>query len=412
MDNILDPVSSSIINSFSSGPTFAQPDLVSEFKIDIPQAQIDSIMARVMMTKLPKQMPMALGEESKWETGADMDWMEELRMHWVQKFNWKKAQERLNSFPQYMAQVDGYDIHFYYIKGEGDNPLPLILSHGSPGSVVEFLDCIPLLTEPSKHGGKVEDAFTLIIPSLPGFGFSSMPKEPIHAITTARLWHKLVKEIIGHEHYAAQGGDVGAVISLYLACLYPESLKAIHMNFPIWFSVPDSELTENEKKWIKEYEAYLAGENFDSLRLLMNKPMMISVALNDSPMGTAAWIAEKFWSWCDHGGKLESVISKDDLLTNIMLYLVSEGGVAASFWYFRAYRTELNWRLHPEFIKTPTAIAIYPKEHLMGRPTLQMARRGYNVIHYAEIPRGGHFAAMEQPELFSSDLRESMRDFH
>lgn len=411
MENTLDHFSGPR-NTLLNGVVFAQPDLVSEFEVNIPDTVIDSIMSRVMMAKLPRQMPSSLGAESKWETGVDIDWLEGLRMHWLQKFNWKHAQERLNSFPQYMAQVDDYQIHFYYVKGEGENPLPLILTHGSPGSVVEFLDCISLLTEPSKHGGKAEDAFTLIIPSLPGFGFSSMPKEPIQGITTAKLWHKLVTEIIGHDHYAAQGGDIGAVVSTYLAHLYPEYVRAIHMNMPIWFSVPDKDLTETEKRWIKEYEAYFAVENFDYLRLEINKPMMIGVALNDSPMGTAAWISEKFWSWCDHGGKLENVIPKDDLLTNIMLYLLSDGGLSASFWYFRAYRTELNWRLHPEYINTPTAIAVYPKEHVMGRPPLIMARRGYNVVHYTEIPRGGHFAAMEQPELFSADLRESMRDFH
>lgn len=390
---------------------FLKPDLVKEFHVDIHQSRIDAIIAKVMQTKLPLQMPPSHPKDSLWETGADIKWMEELQLHWIQKFKWEEAQKRLNQYPQYMAKVDDHDIHFYLVRGEGENPLPLILTHGSPGSVVEFLDCIGPLTRPSEHGGKEEDAFTVIIPSLPGFGFSSMPKAPIQAKTTAKLWHKLMTEIIGFDQYAAQGGDIGAVVAVQLAYLYPEHLKAIHLNLPLWFHIPETELSETEKNWLKESQDNFNGPSFDYLRLQMNKPMMLGIGLNDSPMGTAAWIAEKFWSWVDHSGKLESVISKDDLLTNIMLYLLSEGGIAASFWYSRAYITELNWNLHPAYIEVPTAVAIYPGEDIIGKPPLQTVKRGYNLVDYVEIPRGGHFAAMEQPQLFSANIRDALRHY-
>lgn len=394
------------------GPFFKRPDLIEDFQVQVPDHILDQIMVRLMNAKLPQQMPPSEEHFSKWETGMDLDWLEQLRHFWITQYDWRHEEAWLNQYPQYMAQVDDYQIHFYYIQGEGENPLPLILTHGSPGSVVEFLDCIGPLTEPSKHGGRAEEAFTLIIPSLPGFGFSSMPKKPIQAETTARLWNKLMTEIIGHEHYAAQGGDIGAVVSVYLAHMYPQNVKGIHMNLPIWFQIPETEQTDDEKTWITEYEEFFSGPTFDYLRLQMNKPMAMAVALTDSPLGTAAWIAEKFWAWSDHGGKIENVITRERFLTNIMLYLVNEGGLAGSFWYFRAYQTELNWKLHPHYIDVPTAIAIYPKEHLMGRPALNTARRGYNVIHYQELPRGGHFAAMEQPELFSANLREAFKNFH
>lgn len=412
MDNTFNHFSFERKELGARGPFFARPDLIEEFKIQVSERKQDEIMARVMNARLPKQMPPSDETKSNWETGADIAWLEELRHYWVTRYDWKEAEALLNSYPQYLAQVDEYKVHFYYIEGEGPNPLPLLLNHGSLGSMVEFLDCISLLTEPSKHGGNPEESFTLIIPSLPGFGFSSMPKKPIQAKTTAKIWNKLVTEIIGHEQYVTQGGDLGAVVTVQLAHQFPQNVRAIHMNFPIWFNIPETEQTDDEKKWIQEYQKHLRGQDFDDLRLQMNKPMMAAVALCDSPMGTAAWIAEKFWSFTDHGGKLENVVSKERLITNIMLYLVNEGGLAASFWYSRGFHTELNRELHPHYIEVPTAIAIYPKEHLMGRPSLETARRGYHLIHYQDIPRGGHFAAMEQPELFSANLREAFKHFH
>ncbi|WPU66810.1 epoxide hydrolase family protein [Peredibacter starrii] len=394
------------------GPFFARPDLIEDFKIHISDARLDEITARVMNAKLPKQMPPSEEATSNWETGADIAWLEEFRHYWLTEYDWREEEQRLNEYPQYMAQVDDYQIHFYYVQGEGPNPLPLLLTHASQGSVVEFIDCISYLTEPSKHGGKAEDSFTVIIPSLPGFGFSSMPKKPIQAKTTAKIFNKLVTEILGHEHYVAQGGDIGSLVAVQLAEQFPENVKAIHLNLPLWFNIPSTDQTEDETAWIKEYETYLNGPAFDFQRIQSNRPMMAAVALTDSPIGTAAWIAEKFWAWSDHGGKLENTITKERLLTNIMLYLVNEGGIAASFWYSRAFQTELNWELHPKYIEVPTAIAIYPKEHIFGRPSIETARRGYNLVHYQDIPRGGHFAAMEQPELFSSNIRDAFRNFH
>jgi pimeloyl-ACP methyl ester carboxylesterase len=390
---------------------FAQPQLVHEFKIAVPQQRLDDIMAKVKAARLPRQMPPAEGSDSNWQTGMDMKWMEELRQYWLTSYNWRDQEKKLNSYPQYMANVDGYDIQFYYIKGEGKNPLPLLLTHGWPGSTFEFFDAIEPLTHPSKFGGKAEDAFTLIIPALPGFGFSSMPKVPVQGKTTARLWHKLVTEIIGHKQFVAQGGDWGAGATVQLAHDYPESVKAIHLNLFVWFPVPVDQQTPAEKKYFAESDAFMAA-GFDYWRMQANKPMMPAVALYDSPLGTAGWIAEKFWSWTDNNGNLDSVIPKDKLLTDIMLYLVNDGGIDGSFWYYRGVYTEMKGVTYPGYINTPTAIAKYPKDLVMTRPPLETAKRGYNIVRFEDMPKGGHFAAMEQPLLFAKDVREAFHAYH
>src|SRR5262245_36908454 len=212
----------SVTGRSQPAPTFARPDLVREFKVAIPQQRIDAILARVRSAKLPRQMLASSEDKSAWETGADVQWLEGLRLYWTKQYNWRAAEARLNRYPQYKAHVDDVDLHFYYVKGEGPNPLPLLLTHGWPGSIVEFLDVIGPLTQPSKYGGRAEDAFTVIIPSLPGFAFSGLPADMNFWNTTTRLWHKLVTEVIGHERYVAQGGDAGSEITVLLAYHYPE----------------------------------------------------------------------------------------------------------------------------------------------------------------------------------------------
>jgi microsomal epoxide hydrolase len=389
-------------------PTFAKPDLVKPFRVQIDQKRIDSILERVRNAKLPRQMPPTSGAKSAWETGADVQWLEGLRQYWTTQFDWRAAEARLNRYPQYKARVDGVDIHFYYVRGDGPNPLPLLLTHGWPGSVVEFLDVIGPLTQPSKHGGRAEDAFTVIIPSLPGYGFSSLPDDMKIWHATAHLWNKLVTQVIGHDRYVAQGGDVGSEITVLLAHDYPHNVKAIHLNLLPWGNIPAEEQTPQEKAWVANGDAFMAAE-FDYLRMQVNKPMMPSVALSDSPMGTAAWIAEKFWAWSDNNGDLDKTISRDVLLTNIMLYLLSDSGVEGSFRFYRAIRDELRWGFQPGKIEVPTSVALFPREYPMGRPPIETAKRWYNIVRYTTMPRGGHFAALEQPELFVKDLRESFR---
>jgi len=392
----------------ATAQTFAKPELVRPFRVEIDQKRIDAILERVRTARLPRQMPATSAEKVAWETGADIQWLEGLRQYWTKQFNWRAAEARLNRYPQYKARVEGVDIHFYYVRGEGPNPLPLLLTHGWPGSVVEFLDVIGPLTEPTKYGGRAEDAFTVIIPSLPGYAFSGLPADMNIWKTTARLWNKLVTEVIGHERYVAQGGDVGSEITVLLAYHYPRNVKAIHLNLLPWGNIPREQQTPEEKTWAMTGDAFMAAE-FDYLRMQVNKPMMPSVALADSAMGTAAWIAEKFYAWSDNNGDLDKTISKDHLLTNVMLYLLSDSGVEGSFRFYRAIRDELRWTFVPGKIDVPTSVALFPREYPMGRQPLETAKRWYNIVRYTTMPRGGHFAALEQPDLFVKDLRESFR---
>ena len=388
---------------------FAQPELVKPFEIKVSQARLDSVMERVKSARIPKQMPASEGAESNWETGMDMKWLAGLQDYWIKKYDWRKQEKLLNSYPLNKAHVEDMDIQFYFIKGEGKNPLPLVITHGWPGSTFEFFDVIGPLTHPSKYGGKAEDAFTLIIPALPGFGFSSMPDKPINGITTARLWNKLVTEVIGYKSYYAQGGDWGAGATILLGYNYPENVKGIHLNFFPGVPVPEKEQTSEEKAYFK------AGDDFrtasmDYWRIQARKPMMPAVALNDSPLGTAAWIAEKFWSWSDNKGDLDVVISKDRLLTDIMLYIINDNGIDGSFWYYRGAMTEMksSW---PGYVSVPTMISKYPYDFAFTHAPISVAKRGYNVVRFKEMPKGGHFAAMEQPELYVDDLRDAFRSF-
>ena len=389
---------------------FARSDLVRPFKIHVAQSKLDSVMRKVKAATLPRQMPPRDGAASNWETGMDIQWLKGLQSYWINTFNWRKQEELLNSFPQFMANVDGYQIQFYYVKGEGKNPLPLVLTHGWPGSTFEFFKVIDPLTHPSKYGGKSEDAFTVIIPALPGFGFSSMPPKPINVVSTAKLWNKLVTEILGYKQYVAQGGDWGAGVTVRLGYLFPDNVKAIHLNFFPGINVAENEQSEEEKKYFASIAAFRAAQ-FDYWRIQADKPMMPAVALHDSPLGTAGWIAEKFWAWSDNGGNLDAVISKDRLLTDIMLYIVNPNGIDGSFWYYRGALQELNGNSSPGYITVPTSVSKYPADFAVTRPPLETAKRGFNIVRFTDMPRGGHFAAMEQPELFVQDIRQVFRPY-
>ena len=407
---VIAPASIQAQNKPVNNAEFARPDLVRRFEIHIPQARLDSVMKKVKATTLPRQMP-ARDSASDWETGMDMKWLKGLQSYWINSYDWRKQERLLNSYPQYIADVDGFKIQFYYIKGEGKNPLPLVITRGWPGSTYEFFKVIDPLTHPSKYGGKSEDAFTLIIPALPGFGFSALPSKPVNANTTAKLWHKLVTEIIGYKQFVAQGGDWGAGVTVRLGYFFPDDVKAIHLNFFPGITVPDSAQTETERKYFAAINAWRIG-GFDYWRLQADKPMMVAVALHDSPLGTAGWIAEKFWAWADHHGNLDSVISKDRLLTDIMLYIVNPAGIDGSFWYYRGALSELNASTWPGYVRVPTSISKYPADMPVTRPPLETAKRGFDVVRFTDMPRGGHFAAMEQPELFVQDVREAFRPYH
>ena len=383
--------------------TAAETGRPRPFKIAIPDAKLAAIRARVAAARLPREMP-----RDALDNGMDAKWLASLRDYWLDGYDWRKQEAALNRFPQFLASIEGRDVHFYHVIGEGANPHPLILTHGWPGTVREFLDVIDPLTHPSRHGGSAADAFTVVVPSLPGFAFSDVRDAPIQAQTTARLWHTLMTQVLGYKRYAAQGGDIGFSVTLYQAVDFPQSVSGIHINLATVPTPKGAEVTSEIAAWQTRSDAYFTAQ-MDYLRLQMNKTASLAPALADSPMGTAAWIAEKFWAWTDNGGKLENAISKDQLLTDIMLYLVTDS-IDTSLWFYRAIRSEMMGEFHPgKRCTVPTAIAQFPQDYPMGRPPRALLERWYNVVHFTQMPRGGHFAAFEQPELFVADVRAGLR---
>jgi microsomal epoxide hydrolase len=304
--------------------------------------------------------------------------------------------------------VDGIDIHFIHEKGSGPAPTPLLISHGWPGSVAEFRNVIEPLAHPERFGGNVEDAFDVIAPSLPGFGFSGRPARPMGPRGMANVFAKLMTEGIGYDSYVAQGGDWGGAVSSWLGYEHAPACKAIHINI-LTMRHPDGPQGAEEEAWEARFEEEQIMEN-GYRTIQATKPQTLSYAMNDSPLGVAAWITEKFNSWSHtDGDDIESAHTKDELLTNIMIYIVT-GTFNSASWIYYGRREEGGRLLSPEGrrVEVPTGCALFPEELLAWLPR-SYAERIYNITHWTEMPRGGHFGAMEEPELFVEDVRAFVR---
>jgi epoxide hydrolase len=366
------------------------------FRVAIPQRKIDRILRRVRDAQWPDRL-----DGSQWQYGANWDYMKELAGYWTTQFDWRKAEAKLNTYPQFMAKVDGFDIHYYHVRGKGPRPFPLVLTHGWPGSVVEFQDAIGPLTDPARFGGSAADAFDLVIPSLPGFGFSSRPPKPVGPVTIAKLWHKLMKDIAGYPRFGAQGGDWGQAVTIQLAAQFPESLAGIHFSGTTARPLPEADQTDEEKAWVRTSTAWRQTE-LDYFGEQSRKPQTVAFALSDSPLGTAAWIIEKFKVWSDSEAGIERAFTRDQLLANVMLYLVTDTAGSA-VWIYRGNADE---PAAPRGrIEVPAGFAAFPKEMPIFLPPRRFLEHDFNLVRYTQMPRGGHFACMEQPKLFVEDLR-------
>ncbi|MCL4133198.1 UNVERIFIED_CONTAM: hypothetical protein GTU68_008926 [Idotea baltica] len=337
--------------------------------------------------------------------------LKDIQTHWLTQYDWRAAEADLNKYPQYKANIDGLDIHFVHVVGEAGGKRPLIITHGWPGSIFEFWESIAPLAFPSQHGGKAEDAFDLVIPSLPGYGFSGKPASPIGQRATAALWDKLMRDVLGYNTYLAQGGDWGAMVTSNIGLNHGAhdgkgGCKAIHLNMNAFRPALAEPQNQDEIDWLTRSAAAMQAEGA-YLMQQATKPQTLAMALMDSPMGTAAWILEKFHGWSDlKDGDLYSVYSKDQLLTNVMIYLVNDA-IATSVWYYNALFQEGGPAL-PEGVRceTPTGFADFPGEQYLLAPPRSWMDRAYNVTHWSKMPRGGHFAAMEVPQLFVEDIRD------
>lgn len=376
---------------------------IHPFRVDVADETLDWIRARVAAYPW-HEMP----DDGGWSYGTNLDYLKSFCRYWLDEFDWRKQETRLNRFPHYRVDIDGIDLHFIHEKGSGPAPMPLIISHGWPGSVVEFLDIVDPLAHPEKYGGSVEDAFDLIAPSLPGFGFSGRPPRPWGPRRMAALFDKLMTGVLGYDGYLAQGGDWGGAISSWLGYEHSPACRAIHINI-MTMRHPDGPQGPDEEAWAERFEREQVMQ--DGYRTQQaTKPQSLSYAMMDSPVGVAAWLIEKFNAWSDtDGDDIESVYSKDELLTNIMVYLVTRTFNTAS-WIYYGRREEGGRILSPEGrrVEVPTAVAVFPRE-MLAWPPRSYVERVYNITRWTEMPRGGHFAALEQPELLIDDIRAFAR---
>ncbi len=376
---------------------------IRPFRIDVPDDVLDRIRTR--LAEYPwHEMP----DDGGWAYGANLDYMKELCVYWLDEFDWRQHECAINHFSHFTAPIDSIDLHFIHEKGSGPAPLPLIISHGWPGSVVEFLDIIEPLAHPERFGAAGAVAFDVIAPSLPGFGFSGRPQRPIGPRKMAGLFDKLMTEILGYDGYLAQGGDWGGAVSTWLGFDHAPACRAIHLNI-MTMRHPDGPRGSEEEAWAVEFEREQMMENGYRTQQA-TKPQTLSYAMMDSPVGVAAWIVEKFNSWSDTAdSNIESAHSKDSLLTNIMVYLVT-GTFNTASWIYYGRREEGGRVLSPdgERVEVPTAAALFPAE-ILSWPPRSYVERVYNIARWTEMPRGGHFAALEQPDLLVDDIRAFAR---
>lgn len=374
------------------------------FTLSVPDAEIDDLRDRLARTRFPDQAP-----DAPWAYGTDVDWLRGLVAYWRDEFDWRAQEARLNAFPQFKVPLHDIDLHFLHVPGVGPNPCPLLLSHGWPGSVFEFLEIIPRLTDPARFGGDAADAFTVVAPSLPGYGPSFAPGQKRFAVEEiARCFGDLMIDVLGYQRYAAQGGDWGSFITSRVGYDSPDSVIGIHLNLMPIRRDPKmvSDPSPDEAKYLDQLNAFLKDETGYQW-IQGTKPQTLAFGLTDSPAGLAAWIGEKFRTWSDCGGEIESVFSKDHLLANIGLYWFT-GAIGSSFWPYYA-RMHGPWPIPDgDTVDVPTGYAAFPCEILS--PPRSLAERVYtNIQRWTELTKGGHFAAMEQPEALAREITEFFR---
>jgi pimeloyl-ACP methyl ester carboxylesterase len=378
---------------------------VQPFKIAVDQSVLDDLKRRLANTRWPDEIP-----SSSWDYGCNLDYLTELVDYWRAGFDWRAQERKLNAFHHFKSKVDGLNIHFIHQQGQGPNPMPLVITHGWPSSFFEMSKIVPLLADPGRHGGDPADAFDVVAPSLPGFGFSERPaQQGIEVQRVADMWAKLMAENLGYPRFAAQGGDIGAGVTSRLGFAHPGKMIGIHVTSvtrPTPALGPGaSALTEAERAHMDQRERWQQSEGGYS-HIQGTKPQTLSYGLNDSPAGLAAWIVEKYRTWSDCGGDVEARFTKDELLTTVTIYWVTQTIGSSTRMYYENQRKV--WVMQPgERVRVPSAMALFPQE--IARPPREWAERSYNVCRWTEMPRGGHFAALEEPELLAEDIRAFFR---
>ena len=375
------------------------------FEIAVSDAVLDDLRQRLSLTRWPDEMP-GVG----WEYGSNLDYIKELCEYWRTDFDWRAQETKLNAFNHYKSEVDGLSIHFILEKGAGPNPMPLVITHGWPSTFFEMTKIIPLLADPGSHGGDPADAFDVVAPSLPGFGFSQASQERgMQVQKVADLWAKLMTENLGYPKFAAQGGDIGAGVTSRLGYAHSDKMIGVHLTSitrPAPYLGPGSRpLTEAEQAHSDQRERWQQSEGGYS-HIQGTKPQTLSYGLNDSPAGLAAWIVEKYRTWSDCNGDVESSYTKDELLTTVTIYWATQT-IGSSVRMYRENQSSLWEMEQDEKVATPAGMAMFPQE--IAKPPREWAERSYDVRRWTQMPRGGHFAALEEPELLAHEVREFFR---
>ena len=376
------------------------PD-ITPFRIEIPDADLDDLRHRLRRTRWPEPETVA-----DWSQGIPLAYIRDLCEYWAADYDWRRCEAALNLVPQFRTEIDGLEFHFLHVRSPEAGATPLVMTHGWPGSIIEFLKVIGPLTNPVAHSGDAADAFHVVCPSLPGYGFSAKPTGP--GWSTERIgdaWDELMTRL-GYARYGAQGGDWGAQVTTGLGMNHADHLIGIHLNMPIVLPDPDtmSDLTETEKAAMASLKHYLDWDSGYS-KQQTTRPQTIGYALVDSPAGLCAWIVEKFWAWTDCDGDPVNALTRDEMLDNVMLYWLTAAGASSARLYWESFTSPL---LGP--VEAPIGCSIFPKEIFRG--SRRWAEKQFPTLRYwNEPPRGGHFAAFEQPELFVDEIRAAFRAF-
>lgn len=394
------------------------------FKITVSERVLTDLRRRLSKTRWPDEI-----EGANWDYGANLDYLKSLTDYWQNAFDWRAQEAKLNQFAHYRAEIDGFGLHFIHERGKGPNPMPLLLLHGWPKSFYHFYKVIPMLTDPARFGGDPVDSFDVIVPSLAGFGFSDKPNQrgwDHYNRDSTDIYARLMTEVLGYSRFGAHGGDTGSPIAQAIARSHPESVAGIHLTdigYDKVMQLDPSNFSDAERAYAQSLEQFSFTEGA-YVMIQGTKPQSLAYGLNDSPTGLAAWIVEQFRKFSDCDGDLERRFSKDELLTNIMIYWATETINSSMRGYYEgmhpqsgdwgessgdyAGEAEGEWgqAQTPQRVEAPVGLALFPKDHPAPR---EMAERFFNVQRWTEMPRGGHFAALEEPELLVQDMRAFFR---
>lgn len=374
-------------------------DTIRPFKISIDDAQLDDLRRRLRATRWPdKETP------GDWSQGIPLQYMQEVVAYWAETYDWRTREASLNRFDQFRTTLDGLGIHFVHQRSPHSDATPLVMTHGWPGSVVEFQKVIDALTNPTAHGGDARDAFHVVCPSLPGFGFSDKPVAPGWNVERiGRAWGTLMQRL-GYAHYVAQGGDWGAIVTTAIGLNDTTNCRGIHLNMPIVTPDPETmgDLTDREKSALAGLQHYTESDS-GYAKQQATRPQTLGYGLADSPSGQAAWILEKFWAWTDCKGHPENVLSRDEMLDNVMLYWLTNSAASSARIYWESMPA-----INRDPVMIPTGISMFPKE--IFRCSRRWAEKRFqNLVYWHEPDQGGHFAALEQPAMFVNELRACFR---